>query len=57
LRTKVLSAFVVILKIQNFILGILIFYNVIPCIVPYVSPTIMRKSKLNAILKAIFNGN
>ncbi|EFX65693.1 hypothetical protein DAPPUDRAFT_303564 [Daphnia pulex] len=44
LRTKVLSAFVVILKIQNFILGILFFYNVIPCIVPYVSPAIMRKT-------------
>lgn len=47
LRTKVLSAFVVILKLQNFILGILYFANVIPCIVPYVSPAIMRKSKLN----------
>nr|CAH0107278.1 unnamed protein product [Daphnia galeata] len=44
LRTKVLSAFVVILKLQNFILGILYFANVIPCIVPYVSPAIMRKT-------------
>ncbi|KAI9552332.1 hypothetical protein GHT06_022697 [Daphnia sinensis] len=44
LRTKVLSAFVVILKMQNFILGILYFANVIPCIIPYISPSIMRKS-------------
>ncbi|KAK4037113.1 hypothetical protein OUZ56_029152 [Daphnia magna] len=44
LRTKVLSAFVVILKMQNFILGILYFANVIPCIIPYISPSIMRKN-------------
>lgn len=45
LRTKVLSGFVVILKVQNFILGIMFFANAIPCVVPYVSPSIMRKSK------------
>ncbi|KAK4037116.1 hypothetical protein OUZ56_029155 [Daphnia magna] len=60
LRTKVLSAFVVILKMQNFILGILYFANVIPCIIPYISPSIMRKtidaalSLLESLLFGIF---
>ena len=44
LKSKVLSFFIILLKLQNFILGIIYYSKAIPCIEPHVSPETMRQS-------------
>lgn len=45
LKSRVLGGFIILLKTQNFVLGILDFIGVIPCVEPYVSDSTMQKSK------------